>query len=268
MTTNTKPISTVYFSHGGGPLPLLVDPSHKAMIDFMLALPEKLVKPAAIIVISAHWEEKLPTLLGAEHPGMFYDYYGFPEAAYQIQYPCPGSPALATEAQALLNAQGIPAAINPTRGIDHGHFIPLSLMYPQADIPAIQLSLIRGLDPAAHLKLGEALRELRNGNTLIIGSGFSFHNMRAFSWQGEEKPDPANDAFQNWLIETCVTQKDYAQTRDALLHWETAPSARYCHPREEHLMPLLVCAGLAGKPASLLFDDAILGKRGVAFGWE
>ena len=112
------------------------------------------------------------------------------------------------------------------------------------------------------------MRELRDGNTLIIGSGFSFHNMRAFSWQGEEKPDPANDAFQNWLIETCVTQKDYAQTRDALLHWETAPSARYCHPREEHLMPLLVCASLAGKPASLLFDDAILGKRGVAFGWE
>ena len=144
MDQNKKRI--VYFSHGGGPLPLLGDPGHKAMIDFMRVLPQQIARPDLILVISAHWEEKLPTLLGAEHPGMFYDYYGFPEAAYQIQYPCPGSPALATEAQALLNAQGIPAAINPTRGIDHGHFIPLSLMYPQAENAGL---LLDSLDPAS-----------------------------------------------------------------------------------------------------------------------
>lgn len=268
MTTPQKPFHTVYFSHGGGPLPILGDPGHLAMVEFMSALAPQLIQPEAIIVISAHWEEKQPTLLGAENPPMFYDYYGFPEAAYRIRYPAPGSPELAARTHSILAEEGIQAAINPTRGFDHGLFIPLSLMYPQADIPAIQLSLIRGLDPEQHLRLGEALRSLDDGKVLFIGSGFSFHNMQAFSWSPEAAPDPANDAFQDWLIETCAAQTDYALIRQSLQTWEKAPSARYCHPREEHLMPLLVCAGLAGKSGSVIFDDAILGKRGIALGWE
>lgn len=262
-----KMAQMVYFSHGGGPLPILGDASHQAMIDFMVRLPDQLVRPAAILVISAHWEERAATLQGAAQPPMLYDYYGFPEAAYAITYPAPGSPALARRIAALLGRSHIPAAIDPQRGFDHGLFIPLKLMYPQADIPALQLSLLRGLDPAAHVALGQALAELREENLLVIGSGFSFHNMRAFDWSGRATPDPANDAFQDWLIETCTGPLSQSEREARLIAWEQAPSARYCHPREEHLLPLHVCAGMAGTPARVVFDDRILGKRGVAFLW-
>lgn len=257
----------VYFSHGGGPLPILGDASHRAMIDFMTRLPAQLHRPDFILVISAHWEESAATLLGAQNPEMFYDYYGFPEEAYAINYPAPGSPAYAQKIAGILEENKIPARIDPQRGFDHGLFIPLKLMYPQADIPCIQLSLLRGLNPAAHLALGRALRALKNENILVIGSGFSFHNMRAFSWQGIGAPDAGNDAFQNWLIEVCSGPLPQAEREQRLLEWEKAPSARYCHPREEHLLPLHVCQGMADSPAKLVFDDQILGKRGVAFLW-
>jgi aromatic ring-opening dioxygenase catalytic subunit (LigB family) len=257
----------VYFSHGGGPLPILGDASHKAMIDFMQKLPSRLRKPDAILVISAHWEESAATLLGAQTPPMFYDYYGFPAEAYEITYPAPGSPELADRIARLLGKNNIPARIDPERGFDHGLFIPLKMMYPQADIPSIQLSLLRGLNPFAHIALGNALRELKQDNILVIGSGFSFHNMRAFSWQGINTPDTANDAFQNWLIEVCTGPISQSEREKRLIEWEKAPSARYCHPREEHLLPLHVCLGMADKQAELVFDDNILGKRGVAFLW-
>lgn len=257
----------VYFSHGGGPLPILGDAGHQAMVDFMRRLPARLKTPDAIVVISAHWEESAVTLLGANTPSMFYDYYGFPDDAYEIDYPAPGNPELADRISELLQRNHIPAKIDPQRGFDHGLFIPLKLMYPGADIPALQLSLIRGLDPAAHIALGNALRELMRENILIIGSGFSFHNMRAFSFDGVAAPDPANDAFQNWLIEACTGPMDRPARERRLIDWEKAPSARYCHPREEHLLPLHVCAGMAEGPAEVVFDDHILGKRAVAFLW-
>lgn len=257
----------VYFSHGGGPLPILGDPGHRAMIDFMTALPEKLHRPEAVLVISAHWEEWQPTLLGAENPPMFYDYYGFPPQAYEINYPAPGSPALAQRIAGMLEKSGFQAQLDPARGFDHGLFIPLKMMYPQADIPCLQLSLIRGLDAETHLSLGKALRDLLMENILVIGSGFSFHNMSAFSWQNLGASDPANDAFQDWLIETCTGKLDEAARDQLLIAWQKAPSARYCHPREEHLLPLHVCQGMAGKPAEVIFDDKILGKRSIAFLW-
>jgi 4,5-DOPA dioxygenase extradiol len=257
----------IYFSHGGGPLPILGDAGHQAMVDFMHQLPSRLRKPEAILVISAHWEESAATLLGAPTPPMFYDYYGFPAEAYEIIYPAPGSPELATRIAGLLNQGQIPARIDPRRGFDHGLFIPLKLMYPQADIPSLQLSLVHGLNPAAHIALGKALRALMHENILVVGSGFSFHNMGAFSWQSMNTPDPANDAFQNWLIETCAGPLPQSEREQRLIEWEQAPSARYCHPREEHLLPLHVCLGMADKPASVIFDDYILGKRGLAFLW-
>ena len=257
----------VYFSHGGGPLPILGDASHQAMVDFMLQLPSQLRKPDAILVISAHWEESAATLLGAQTPPMFYDYYGFPGEAYEITYPAPGSPELATRIAGLLNKHNIPARIDPQRGFDHGLFIPLKLMYPPADIPSLQLSLLRGLNPTAHIALGKVLGELMHENILVVGSGFSFHNLRAFSWQEINAPDPANDAFQNWLIEVCAGPISRSEREQRLIEWEKAPSARYCHPREEHLMPLHVCLGMADKPATVIFDDYILGKRGIAFLW-
>jgi 4,5-DOPA dioxygenase extradiol len=257
----------VYFSHGGGPLPILGDPGHKAMVDFMRRLPGQLTKPDAILVISAHWEESAATLMGAQTPAMFYDYYGFPDEAYEITYPAPGSPELAERIAGLLKEKAIATRIDSKRGFDHGLFIPLKLMYPEADIPALQLSLLRGLNPAAQIALGKALRGLRNENILVIGSGFSFHNMGAFQWGGPGRPDPANDAFQDWLIETCTGPISQDEREERLIEWEKAPSARYCHPREEHLLPLHVCQGMAEKPASLVFDDQILGKRAVAFLW-
>ncbi len=257
----------VYFSHGGGPLPILGDPGHITMVDFMLKLPTQLKRPDMILVISAHWEESVATLLGAENPAMFYDYYGFPGEAYKITYPAPGSPELANRVAGLLSENNIPARIDLQRGFDHGLFIPLKLMYPQADIPCLQLSLLRGLNAEAHIALGKALRGLDGRNLLVIGSGFSFHNMRAFSWQGIGAPDPANDAFQNWLIETSTGPLSQSEREQRLIEWEKAPSARYCHPREEHLLPLHVCLAMADRPARLIFDDKILGKRAVAFLW-
>jgi aromatic ring-opening dioxygenase catalytic subunit (LigB family) len=237
------------------------------MVDFMVRLPSRLRKPDAIVVISSHWEEDAATLLGARTPPMFYDYYGFPREAYEISYPAPGSPELANRIAGLLHRSNIPALIDPQRGFDHGLFIPLKLMFPQADIPSLQLSLLRGLDPAAHIALGQALRGLAHENVLVVGSGFSFHNLRAFSWRGIGTPDPANDAFQDWLIEVCVGAMPQSEREQRLIEWENSPYARYCHPREEHLLPLHVCLGMADKPGRVVFDDHILGKRGVAFMW-
>jgi 4,5-DOPA dioxygenase extradiol len=267
-TNHTEKAQVVYFSHGGGPLPILGDPGHKAMVDFMQRLPSQLRKPEAILVISAHWEEAVATLLGGSRPPLFYDYYGFPEEAYRLTYPAPGSPDLANRIVELLHGSHIASRMDAKRGFDHGLFIPLKLMYPQADIPSLQLSLVRGLDPTVHITLGKALRSLTNENILVIGSGFSFHNMSAFSWGGNSQPDPRNDMFQEWLIETCTGSSSQKDREQRLVDWEKAPSARYCHPREEHLMPLHVCAGMSETDAKVIFDDYILGKRAVAFLWQ
>jgi 4,5-DOPA dioxygenase extradiol len=268
METHENHAQVVYFSHGGGPLPILADASHQAMIDFMRQLPGRLKRPDAILVISAHWEESVATLMGARHPELFYDYYGFPEEAYEVTYPAPGSPELADRIARLLKENDIPSAIDPGRGFDHGLFIPLKMMYPQADIPSLQLSLTHGLDPAAHIALGRALRGLMNEKLLVVGSGFSFHNLSAFFSQEFGASDLANDAFQDWLIETCTGRISQLERESRLVEWEKAPSARYCHPREEHLLPLQVCMGMADKSAELIFDDRIMGKRGVAFLWS
>jgi 4,5-DOPA dioxygenase extradiol len=268
LSINSRKAQIVYFSHGGGPLPLLGDPSHLAMVNFMKALPARLRKPEAILVVSAHWEEDSATLIGAERPPMLYDYYGFPKEAYEVTYPAPGSPSLAQRIADALRASKVPTAIDTKRGFDHGLFIPLKLMYPGADIPCLQLSLLSSLDPAAHLELGEALRILAEEDILIVGSGFSFHNMRAFDWSGANTRDPRNDEFQDWLIDACTGEHTQQESWDRLIAWAEAPSARYCHPREEHLMPLHVCMGIAGEPAELAFDDYILGKRAVAFLWS
>jgi 4,5-DOPA dioxygenase extradiol len=264
--SSEKRAQIVYFSHGGGPLPILGDQSHKAMVDFMRGLPAKLRKPDAILVISAHWEESVPTLLGADSPELFYDYYGFPDEAYEITYPAPGNPELAQKIAALLSKKGIPSRVDAERGYDHGLFIPLKLMYPGADIPSLQISLVKGLNPTAHIALGAALRDLMKDNILVIGSGFSFHNMREFFSRGPNRSDPQNNAFQEWLIDSCTGLR--AQCERRLIDWEQAPSARYCHPREEHLLPLHVCVGMTESPATLIFDDYIAGKRAVAFLWD
>lgn len=263
-----KQTRIIYLSHGGGPLPILGDPGHQGMIDFMKQLPGQLPEPEAILVISAHWEEPLATLLGSAQPPMFYDYFGFPDVAYEINYPAPGNPQLANKITSILNMEGIGAQVDAQRGFDHGLFIPLNLMYPQADIPVLQLSLIEGLDPLTHLDLGKTLGKLGCQNLLIIGSGFSFHNMSAFFHHDPVMVEPRNNLFQDWLIETVTGDIPQAERENRLTAWENAPYARFCHPREEHLLPLHVCVGMAGCPGRLLFDDKIMGVRCAAFGWQ
>ena len=257
----------VYFSHGGGPLPILGDPGHQAMIDFMRDLSSKLPVPEAILVISAHWEAGQATLLGNPSPSMLYDYYGFPEEAYDVDYPAPGNPKLAGDIAGLLREAGIPSEVDSQRGFDHGVFIPLMMMYPEAGIPVTQLSLLRGLDPEAHLALGRALKPLLDQNILVIGSGFSFHNLREFFSQ-RGGTDERNGAFQDWLKETCTADLSPEERQGRLRSWQDAPHARYCHQREEHLLPLHVCCGMTGGEAgTVIFDDSIMGKRAVALLW-
>ena len=268
-TTRTdQKAQLVYLSHGGGPLPLLGDPGHAAMVAFMQRLGGRLRRPEAILVVSAHWEEPVATVQGGAAPPLYYDYYGFPEETYHVTYPAPGDPDLAARIVDLLHGNVIPCGVDYERGFDHGLFIPLKLMFPQADIPALQLSLVRGLDARAHVDLGKALRGLLANDVLVVGSGFSFHNMMAFDWRATDAPDPRNDAFQDWLIGVCTDGGTEQERELRLVEWQAAPSARYCHPREEHLLPLHVCAGMAQKPAELVFDDYIVGKRSVAFLWS
>lgn len=258
----------VYFSHGGGPLPLLNDSSHDKMIQFMKNLPQKIHKPDSIIVFSAHWEEDIVTIQSGESPGIIYDYYGFPEAAYNVKYPCVGSEDLALRIAEVFRQSGIECKLDDKRPYDHGSYIPLKMMYSDADIPVVQISLNKDLNPLTHLSIGKALRPLLDENLLIIGSGFSFHNMAKFDFSGKSTKDPLNDDFQDRLIDICCINESENEKWQSFLNWESFPNGRYCHPREEHLLPLLVCAGLSTNVAVKIFDDYILGKRAVAFLWK
>ncbi|WP_245535431.1 DODA-type extradiol aromatic ring-opening family dioxygenase [Sphaerochaeta pleomorpha] len=220
MKLDTRKGQVVYFSHGGGPLPLLGDKSHQAMVAFLKDLPAHLHRPEAIVVVSAHWEEAEATVISSKKAPLLYDYYGFPKEAYNITYPALGNPVLAEKLVVLLEQAGIHAQLDQKRGYDHGVFVPLKLMYPQADIPVIQLSLLHSLDSKQHLVLGKALSPLLEENILWIGSGFSFHNMHAFSWEGGQKNDSQNDAFQNYLIDACSEKHTQFEREELLLNWE------------------------------------------------
>jgi len=265
MNTRTD---VVFLSHGGGPLPLLGDPGHQSMVDQLTRLAATLPKPQAILVISAHWEESAPTITAGSQPPLIYDYHGFPAEAYEIQYPCPGEPELANRVYGALELAGLSPRLDDERGFDHGVFVPLKLMYPAADVPVVQLSLVNSLDAATHLSIGRALRHLEYDDLLVIGSGFSFHNMGAFFAPNTPEVQASNQAFEDWLAQTCcdpnLTETERYQR---LVNWESAPHARFCHPREEHLLPLHVCYGLANGPSNGRIAATILGKQSGMFHW-
>ncbi len=265
----TKALAPVlYIPHGGGPLPLLGDPDHQQLVDFLQQIPSSLGEPSAIVVISAHWEEEKATITSGAMPELMYDYYGFPEDSYRIQYPASGDSALARKIGALLQTSGIDARLDDQRGFDHGLFVPLKIMYPLARIPCVQLSLLASLDPWAHIAMGKALAPLRSENILIVGSGFSFHNLRAFFAGPPGLPDQRNEIFNRWLIDTCTDEKlTFVEREELLVAWEKTPYARYCHPREEHLLPLHVCLGMGQAKARLVFDREVMGKKACAFLW-
>jgi aromatic ring-opening dioxygenase catalytic subunit (LigB family) len=237
----------VYFiSHGGGPWSYLDDASRAPYAKLAASLadmPRQLRKPPrAVLIVSAHWEEREFTLTSGERPPMIYDYGGFPDYTYHIRYDAPGDPALAARVQSLLEAAGLPARLDAERGFDHGAFTPLKVIYPDANVPVVQLSLKRGLDPATHLGMGRALAPLRDEGVLIVGSGLSYHNLRQFFSPAAYGPSREFDAWLNAALLGGSTAD-----RDKLLTaWESAPSARAAHPREEHLLPLMVAAGAAG----------------------
>lgn len=270
MAGNTAPQSAViYLSHGGGPLPLLGDAGHREMVEFLRQVTPRLGAPDAILLVSAHWEEPRPTITGNPAPRLIYDYYGFPDEAYRIRYPAPGSPQLAQRVWELLNGENLQPDLDDGRGFDHGLFIPLKIMYPDARIPCVQLSLLKSLDPDQHIRVGAALAALRAENILVIGSGFSFHNLRAFFAATVPDADDRNQAFENWLLECCSSSEiDEEERRQRLIHWQDAPGARFCHPREEHLLPLHVCYGIAGAPATATFSFTVMGKRASAYLWQ
>jgi aromatic ring-opening dioxygenase catalytic subunit (LigB family) len=242
--TAQKTLPTFFVSHGGGPWPWVeqMRPMFVALEQWLAALPGTLpMQPKAALVVTAHWEEPEFTVGTGASPPMLYDYSGFPAHTYQIKYPAPGSPAVAARVQQLLTAAGIPVRTDSVRGFDHGTFVPMAIIYPQANIPVVQLSLKRGLDASEHLRVGAALEPLRHEGVLIIGSGTSYHNMRGFGGGG----DPASRMFEQWLT-AAVTSPDVGLRNRQLVGWEAAPGARASHPREEHLIPLMVAAGAAG----------------------
>jgi aromatic ring-opening dioxygenase catalytic subunit (LigB family) len=219
-------------------------------------------RPKAILVVSGHWEAPAFTVGASEAPPLIFDYFGFPEPTYRLTFDAPGAPGLAARVQGLLSAAGLPAAADPERGWDHGVFVPLKLVTPEADVPVLQLSLKVGLDPTEHLAAGRALAPLRDEGVLIVGSGMSWHNMRGFSPAFTAK----SEAFDAWLSDAMTEPR---RRDEAIRRWSQGPYAREAHPREEHLAPLFVAAGAAeGEPARHVFKDTAMDVAisGYAFG--
>ncbi len=263
-------LPTFYIPHGGGPcffmdpMPGLPPDTWDAMAAFLRSIPQRLpAKPRAVLVISAHWESDPPAVLANDSYSLLYDYYGFPEHTYRLQYPAPGLPALGDRIQELLKEGGFASTRETERGLDHGVFIPFKLIYPDADIPIVQLALNHNLDPAYHLALGHALAPLRDEGVLIVGSGLSYHNLRDFFSAHTTARQAAAD-FDSWLGNAVSAN---AGERERLLtQWDTAPGARACHPRSEHLLPLMVVAGAAGNDAGhTCYHEQLLGKAVSAY---
>ena len=255
-----RTLPTYFISHGGGPWPWMKDQTngaYDALEASLNAMPSQIgTTPKAVLVISGHWEERNFSIMSSANPPMIYDYSGFPAHTYRVKYAAPGSPQTAERVRELIEAAGFPAQLDSKRGFDHGTFAPLSVIYPAADVPILQLSLKQGYDPEDHLALGRALAPLRDEGVLIVGSGLSYHNLRAF---GAIARAPSA-AFDHWLQETLVSASP-AERVSRLLKWETAPSARVAHPQEDHLLPLMVVVGAAGddKATLVYHEDSFFG---------
>jgi aromatic ring-opening dioxygenase catalytic subunit (LigB family) len=220
--------------------------------------------PRALLVISGHWEEPAFTASAAAEPQLIFDYSGFPAHTYQLTWPAPGDPALAEKVIGLLRKSGLLAAASFNRGYDHGVFVPLKVAFPQAQFPVVTLSLNQSLDPAQHIAAGRALAPLRDEGVLIIASGMSFHNLRGYL--RPETPERAR-AFDTWL--TTAVESPAPERNGLLANWRTAPFAAYAHPREEHLMPLMVAAGAGGEaPGKRVFTSEPMGAKISAYRFD
>lgn len=235
-------LPVLFLSHGSPMHAVEPSPVTRLWSQAAASLP----RPRAVLMVSAHWDSSLPLLSGAAQPDTIHDFGGFPPELYRLRYPAPGAPDVAQEALALLRSAGFTAGIDGCRGLDHGAWIPLLKMYPQVDVPVLQLSLQSQMGAAHHYALGQALAGLRDAGVLIIGSGHMTHNLRdAFAgMRAASEPVVAAYAreFRDW-VDACLLE---GRTED-LLHWETrAPHARRAHPTPEHFLPLFVALGAAG----------------------
>lgn len=243
-------------------MPIMGEPGHADMVDYLGTIEATIGRPSAIVVISAHWEQPQPTILANPSPKLYFDYYGFPDETYEYSYPAPGSVELANTLFDALSSAGLNPALDTERGFDHGMFIPLMLMYPDASIPVVQVSLVDGLDAAAHIELGRALAPALGDDVLVLGSGMSFHNMNGFG----DSPEALE--FDAWLESVMVADMVENDREAQLVDWASAPAARFSHPREEHLVPLHVCYGIAGGAAIRTFDGSVLNTKVAAYSWN
>lgn len=255
-----------FISHGGGPWPW-IDTMRAALAPLeqsLAGLPSELPEPpSAILMVSGHWEAPEVRVMHAAQPPMLYDYSNFPPHTYEISYPAPGAPALAETTAHLITEAGLPMALDDTRGFDHGAFVPAFVMYPEADVPLFQVSMLDSYDPADHVRLGRALAPLREEGVVIIGSGLSYHNLRLFG-PGAEVPSAA---FDTWLHETLALPATERTAR--LLDWESAPHARSCHAREDHLVPLFAAHGAAeDAPATRIYHQEKVFGGVTASSWR
>ena len=254
--------NVVFLSHGGGPLPLLGEPGHQKIIDFYKEY-GKDKQPKVIVVISAHYESDDVKVIYNHPQKLLFDYYGFPESAYKYEYNPPINYHYGETILSTLRYKGIKAS-ESTRGFDHGVFVPLLLMFPKADIPVIQISLKKGLDPLTHIEIGKALGQFKDA--LFIGSGSSYHNLNAYLSKSKED-EQKNEDFHDELRLLLTSDMDEQEREKQLINWENLPNARFIHPREEHLIPLLVCYGIKQQKGKIVFDDHIFGKRNICVEW-
>lgn len=248
----------VFLNHGGGPLPLLNDPQHSSLTkflsedvrDILLTCPSSSSPAKAIVLISAHWEvEGGIHVSKMEQPGMIFDYMGFPPETYKYSYPAPGGSTELVERIVQLLSTSSPlyekmhhlSVQKVERGFDHGVFVPMMLANPAADVPIVTVSLEAGLDAEFHLRVGNALKPLRDEGIIIVGSGQSYHNMSAY-FHSNSSTVQASKEFDDFLV-SAICENDTRKRLEKLKNWDMNPNAKLCHPRSEHLMPLMVCVG-------------------------
>jgi 4,5-DOPA dioxygenase extradiol len=235
---------TLFLSHGAPTLPLTDTPAR----DFLSRLGASLPRPKAILVVSAHWETERPAVNAVASNETIHDFYGFPRALYDLRYPAPGAPQIAEDVAARLRNAGFACDVDRKRGLDHGAWVPLSLIYPAADIPVLQLSVQPQLGPHYHFRLGRTLAPLREQGVLIIGSGSFTHDLSEFRGHGPNDPAPEwVNAFADWFDRAL----NEGRVDDLVGYRERAPYARKNHPTEEHLLPLYVALGAAGGDATI-----------------
>ncbi|MET0362749.1 MAG: class III extradiol ring-cleavage dioxygenase [Sphingobium sp.] len=254
---------TLYLPHGGGPCFFMPDPQGvwRGMEAFLRGVAATLPqRPDAIMIASGHWETDGFAFTGHPAPPLLFDYYGFPASTYALSYPAPGDPALAARARDLLIAAGLEARVDEERGLDHGVFVPMMVTFPGADIPIVEMSLDRSLDPALHLAAGRALAPLRDENILLVMTGMSFHNMRGYRDPSATEP---SQQFDRWLVD--AAGRDAGERAALLAGWAEAPAARFSHPREEHLLPLMVAAGASDALGERIYGEVVMETALSAF---